>query len=363
MTIFVAPSHQSELPRYQNWLNKRGLKHTVLTYNDHDINCDLLILLGGKDVGTAGIRDEMESKWIKQAIEKNIKIVGICRGLQITNVVMGGTLIQDIKSNISHTSKLNESTKNKDSSFHKIKYNDKLITVNSRHHQSIDKLAEGLQLTARSIDGIVEMVENENMLLVQWHPEFDEVYNTECELLVYDWIRNVKLRKYKGLIINHGTVFSNNIKLFLGKLDEMHYTDFNKDIADTYDYYILSGGPIHISDEDDIKEEKEFLKNCNKPVLGICLGLQILSIMEGCKLKELDKPRNNLYENLGELNMRYEHGWYIDTIPNNYSGIIEDNIVKYIKHNTKPVIAYQGHPELSGESGLKIKRDFIDLLK
>ena len=112
-------------------------------------------------------------------------VFGICRGLQIINIAEGGTLNQDIPSanpkNIEH----NQLNANPPLDFHKF-YHDvdivedsKLFSimgnhyhVNSTHHQSIDKLGEGLRITAYSTDdNIIEAIESDLVFAVQWHPE------------------------------------------------------------------------------------------------------------------------------------------------------------------------------------------------
>jgi putative glutamine amidotransferase len=102
--------------------------------------------------------DRLDLDVIEIAQEKKIPIFGICRGLQIINVALGGSLIQDIPKDILDH---NISFKNKT----------KEIEVNSYHHQAIDRLADGLTICAVSSDGIIEAIEGENILAVQWHPE------------------------------------------------------------------------------------------------------------------------------------------------------------------------------------------------
>lgn len=100
----------------------------------------------------------------------NKPILGICAGIQEINVIFGGTLEQEI-----HNHKL------KDQSKHKIKideesflyeiYKTKILEVNSYHKQCIKNLASNFKVTARSEDGIVEGIEKDNIIAVQWHPE------------------------------------------------------------------------------------------------------------------------------------------------------------------------------------------------
>jgi GMP synthase-like glutamine amidotransferase len=168
-----------------------------------------------------------------------------------------------------------------------------------------------------------------------------------------------------GLIINHDTKYIGKIiQLFKG-CDVMHWQNFNAERAETYDYIILSGGPIDITGNN-IKEEKEWLKNTNKPILGICLGIQILCLVYDETLVMNTLPHNRkLNERVHfineDYNMFYNHMYYFNKIPKDFVGDINNGILIYMKHKTKPVVAFQGHPEMT-ENGEKIKNFFIDTL-
>ena len=120
--------------------------------------------------------DETELNLFQQAREKEIPILGICRGQQVINVAMGGSLIQHLddhdvrakgRSHLAHTIEVDPSSElGRAAGEHKIR-------VNSLHHQAIRRLAEGLQQTARGEDGTVEAVESDDGLIVavQCHPE------------------------------------------------------------------------------------------------------------------------------------------------------------------------------------------------
>lgn len=125
--------------------------------------------------------DTLDLSLIQAARERNIELFGICRGLQIINVAFGGTLYQDIPSQvglmIDHNFSANHHNKKKG---HLIEIWPKstlsgllpsTIEVNSYHHQSIKQIAQGLKESARSDDGIIEAIEGEKILAVQWHPE------------------------------------------------------------------------------------------------------------------------------------------------------------------------------------------------
>lgn len=127
--------------------------------------------------------DEAEIAYVKAAIKTKLPILGICRGQQIVNVALGGTLIQDIpsqtenklchcqsmviRSELTHSVKLSEGSKLYDI----LKGPD--ILVNSFHHQAVKDLGEGLKVVGTAPDGVIEAIESEdgNILCVQWHPE------------------------------------------------------------------------------------------------------------------------------------------------------------------------------------------------
>ena len=128
-------------------------------------------------------RDHWELTLIHKAREEQIPILGICRGIQILNVALGGSLYQDLPSQyieadehwqklpgeeVSHRVQIKESTM----LFSLLEQN--IIWTNSHHHQAIKKLALGLIISAQSDDGVIEGVEatGEHFILgVQWHPE------------------------------------------------------------------------------------------------------------------------------------------------------------------------------------------------
>ncbi len=130
--------------------------------------------------------DHAEITMLPWALDDDLPILGICRGEQVLNVVMGGTLIQDIYSEYPTTIDHRESYKRKIRDFlahdiaiepgtrlHELVGQDR-VWVNTSHHQSIDKVGDGLIATAWSPDGIVEGIEAPDhyfMVAVQCHPE------------------------------------------------------------------------------------------------------------------------------------------------------------------------------------------------
>lgn len=138
---------------------------------------------------TAGIddyRDAAESQVIRWAVDDDRPVMGICRGNQMINVALGGTLIQDVASETStpirHDHKAHETPLAHHA--HPITLNPQSLLanilgtseteVNSLHHQAVDQIAPGMKAVAWGPDGIVEALEMPGkrfVLSVQWHPE------------------------------------------------------------------------------------------------------------------------------------------------------------------------------------------------
>jgi putative glutamine amidotransferase len=132
-------------------------------------------------------RDAFEIALAKAAVEGNVPILAICRGMQVLNVAMGGTLVQDIPSEIvgalTHSipeprfAIAHEVWVTKDSQLWTImldKLDGESLQVNSRHHQAVKRIAPGFEINATAPDGVVEGIErpaSRFCIAVQWHPE------------------------------------------------------------------------------------------------------------------------------------------------------------------------------------------------
>lgn len=183
-------------------INSGGIPLIIPISQDKDViksQIDLidgLILSGGHDVYPLNYneepdpkigavfpeRDEYDFTLLNLAKDKNIPILGICRGLQIINTFFGGTLYQDnsykgavLKHSQNQRPELKTHTINieKNSKLFNILNKSELL-VNSFHHQSIKDAGKGLKIVAKAKDGIIESVEHEDydfLVGVQWHPE------------------------------------------------------------------------------------------------------------------------------------------------------------------------------------------------
>ncbi|MBR2599301.1 MAG: gamma-glutamyl-gamma-aminobutyrate hydrolase family protein, partial [Erysipelotrichaceae bacterium] len=100
-------------------------------------------------------------------------ILGICAGIQVINVVFGGSLHQHIEG---HRDATHHVRLTRDSLLYRI-YGKEDIMTNSYHHQCVNRVADGFKVTAMSEDGIIEGIEKDNILAVQWHPEISHDYD------------------------------------------------------------------------------------------------------------------------------------------------------------------------------------------
>lgn len=205
--IRIGVTDCSKYEKYASWISSHShdieiVKLSEKLNNIQDVKeCAGVLFTGGEDVdpGFYGnpeyigyciqqdmnvARDRFELELMQYTEENKIPVLGICRGLQLFNVFLGGTLIPDIPTweKPSH-GKL----ENGEDRYHEVKvikgsWMSRLIgeeagEVNSNHHQSADKVGQGLKATVFTEDGIVEALEREQsegksfLCLVQWHPE------------------------------------------------------------------------------------------------------------------------------------------------------------------------------------------------
>jgi putative glutamine amidotransferase len=127
-------------------------------------------------------RDEYEVALVQAALERGIPVLGVCRGMQVLNVALGGTLIADLQpGSVSHQSR--EGAPTDGTPDHLVRFEKGSIAAdlfgehavtNSWHHQAVDRCGAGLVVTGRTSDGVIESVElpGAPVLGVQWHPEW-----------------------------------------------------------------------------------------------------------------------------------------------------------------------------------------------
>lgn len=210
---------------YAHAIEKFGGLPIVIPYTENEEAldgyielCDGVLFSGGCDVEPKNFgeetkaacgkiqlfRDSLELSFFKKAFEAKKPIMGICRGAQLINVALGGSLYQDIPSEIS-TDISHRQKESGEISAHEIRIlsdtplmeliGEEKIAVNSFHHQSIKALGEGLEVMAFAEDGIVEAVcfNGENYVIgYQWHPEKLRDTDQYKKLLFNDFIKACK---------------------------------------------------------------------------------------------------------------------------------------------------------------------------
>lgn len=138
----------------------------------------------GKSLCVCPLLDKSEKLLIDLVMKKDIPVLGICRGMQALNVFYGGTLVQDIPTDIAAAEK--HSSGGENAVFHNIQISKSsplseimgfgTHRINSYHHQAVKKIAPDFSIAATASDGIVEAIfctEKKFVLGVQWHPERD----------------------------------------------------------------------------------------------------------------------------------------------------------------------------------------------
>lgn len=196
--VGITDSHNASMEKYVSWFQGEDVDIVKLEVDSHDYkSCSGIVLTGGTDVHPDVYdgehdypnkpdnwdedRDEYEEAVYKYAKINKIPILAICRGLQLVNVIEGGTMIQDLgEGNATH--KKGEHDKE-----HLVTVDSRTLlgditgamsgTVNSAHHQAVDEPGRSLLVNATSKDNVIEGLEFKDktnkgfMIAVQWHPE------------------------------------------------------------------------------------------------------------------------------------------------------------------------------------------------
>ena len=193
------PEPTAAQSKYMESLARAGAGMRWVELNDPEqavqdaLTCDGLLLPGGGDmdpkfygqerIPACGepnlLRDAAEPLLLRAFLAADKPVLGICRGIQVMNAVLGGDLYQDIKPfehlpHNGHWAKVHTVTVRRGTLLSRILGQDTVL-VNSQHHQAVDRVAPGFTLAALSEDGIAEAIEKPDArfcLGVQWHPEW-----------------------------------------------------------------------------------------------------------------------------------------------------------------------------------------------
>lgn len=196
--VGITDTRSKAMSNYLAWFEGEGVDVVKLEVNSHDYKgCSGIVLTGGTDVHPDAYdgehdypnkpdewdeeRDQYEEIVYNYAKVNKIPILAICRGLQLVNILEGGTMIQDLgEGNITHKKEENDKE-------HTVTVDSRTLlgditgsmsgTVNSAHHQAVDEPGRSLMVSATSKDNVIEGLEYKDktnkgfMIAVQWHPE------------------------------------------------------------------------------------------------------------------------------------------------------------------------------------------------
>ncbi|MCK5776728.1 MAG: gamma-glutamyl-gamma-aminobutyrate hydrolase family protein [Bacteroidales bacterium] len=220
ITIAISKAEPIEFyGKYSEWLLKGNADVELINMYELGVDsalkildmCDGLLVTGGADVYPAWYgkladtarcgsfdfyRDSLEIGLIHKALERKIPIVGICRGEQILNVALGGSLIIDIPTD--HDTLVKHRLVDWENCYHPVDLIENTLLqsicqptnlqINSNHHQAVDVLSPQLKVSAYAPDGIIEAVEWKQpegksfLIAVQWHPERLDSANADLSL-------------------------------------------------------------------------------------------------------------------------------------------------------------------------------------
>jgi microsomal dipeptidase-like Zn-dependent dipeptidase/GMP synthase-like glutamine amidotransferase len=221
---------------YRSVLLAGGIPVIIPPYEQTDIladqldNLDGIIFSGGGDInplylgeepirelhGVTPVRDAQELLLAKLAYDRQIPMLGICKGIQIIAAALGGKLYQDINTQVEGISVKHSQDLDRGTASHTVTIEpDSLLYrifaeatgclhVNSFHHQAVKQVPEGFKVSAMSPDGVIEAIESttfKSIIGVQWHPECFCLNGDECMLPLFRWLTTeaTSFRKAKRL--------------------------------------------------------------------------------------------------------------------------------------------------------------------
>ncbi len=205
---------ESKVVRYESALRAVGIEPVrIAPDSEPELNSlDGLVLTGGTDINPARYgqprnpetedpddeRDALELRTLEAAVSRGLPVLAICRGMQLFNVAHGGTLIQHLPSAEVHSQNMPDVERGRHPSTHTVRvaHDTQLaaivgegeLSVNSRHHQAVDRAGEGLVVSAVSSDGVIEALERRDQpfaVAVQWHPE-DRILVSDADRKLFE---------------------------------------------------------------------------------------------------------------------------------------------------------------------------------
>jgi len=186
-------------------LRRNGHNVLIGTHHLQELNVDAmtgLVLSGGEDINPRyynekpthtrywnEVRDKYELDLLDRALGSRVPVLGICRGHQLLNVFLGGSLYQDIYEAGFHHLGVHNVTM---TSIGQTIFKREVVYTNSMHHQAVKELGGGTDVVGVHPDGTVESIYNAGLhwLGVQWHPEFQEYEDTFHDIVGFLFGRN-----------------------------------------------------------------------------------------------------------------------------------------------------------------------------
>lgn len=173
---------------------------------------DALIIGGGDDLHPSlydeapahsdydQARDALEVEYLRLAVQRQIPVLGICRGMQLLNITTGGTLFADINPLRQRTSTRQILLPRKTVRLQPLSRVQQIlgrdtVRVNSLHHQAVDTLGQGLNASGKDLDQFTQAIESTTLdhLGVQWHPEY--LLYVPRQLRLFRWLINAAKKR------------------------------------------------------------------------------------------------------------------------------------------------------------------------
>jgi len=345
---------------------------------------------------------EADKKAISAFYRLNKPILGICGGHQSINVFFGGTLLQHTEEN--HHGTTHDISIKKSSLMYEI-YKQERIEVNSYHYQCIRDVAPGFTVCARSDDGVIEAIERDNIIAVQYHPEalenmdffryffgkIKQTHKVKCEKTVLGIMARMgeansgSFRKYLFLM-NHFFEIANNRDIILLPIitaqnvtqvekmcDGLIVTGFGPNILPSYYGEKPWEGLKYNEETDEFALDKEVIPQfvrTGKPVFGICGGMQSINVLYGGTLTQQiavephlaqgntqhelliirDSFLDDVY-NAKKITVNTYHGQAVKTVAPSFrvAGVSHDGVIEAIESLENNIHAVQWHPEVMGD--------------